>query len=168
MRFHRLLLLGLAATVLFAQTTPGRAARNLRVPGSVPAVKEFLGLSDQQVQQLVQLRRDEQAALKPIRAQIQEKAKALNEARQATSPDPATVGKLVLDMQELRKQVRTINEDYHARALALLDSAQKEKLDNLQQAARRAARSRQVVSGATALNLLLTPQPARAAAAARP
>ncbi len=134
----------------------------------VAAAKSFLGLSDQQVQQLTQLRRDEQAAVRPLREQLQAKTKELNAARQAANPNPGAIGQLVLDVQNLRKQVRAINEDYHNKALALLDSAQTEKLSNLEQAARRASTVRPVVNGATALNLLIRPLPRRGTGAALP
>ena len=129
-----------------AQAAPARAE-----------LKNFLGLTDQQFDQLVQLRRDEQAALRPIREQMAEKAKALREAMAAGSPDAAVVGQLTLDVRTLRQQVRQVNEDYHNRALGLLDDAQKAKLQTLQ----RLMRLQPAVNAATALNLLLPPQPGR-------
>jgi hypothetical protein len=171
MRIHRFIL-GLTAAVLLAQPTP--RPRAAAAPG-IPAVKNYLGLSDQQVQQLVELRREEQQLLQPIREQMREKAQALSAARQAANPDPTTVGQLTLDLQNLRKQVAAIDEAYHAKALALLESAQKEKLDELAAAARRAERGRPIVQGATLLNLLAAPEPppadagrVRPNAAARP
>jgi hypothetical protein len=122
MKIYRLLLI-LTASVLVAQAPPARRMPGAGAGQGLPAVKAFLNLSDAQVQQLIQLRRDEQQALQPI-----------------------------------RQQIRTINEDYHNRALALLDDAQKEKLQKLQQA----ARARPMARGAGALNLLLPPAPPRA------
>jgi Spy/CpxP family protein refolding chaperone len=123
------------------------------------AVKTALELTDQQVQQLVQLRQEEQKAVQPLRQQAQEKRKALQEARQATNPNPATVGQLVLDLQKIMDQIRTINETYHTKALDLLNPTQKDKLQTLQQATQRMMRARQVEMGARALNLLLPPAP---------
>ena len=128
MKIHRLLLV-LTATVLLAQAPPARRAQGARPGQGIQAVKTFLNLSDAQVQQLVQLRRDEQQALQPI-----------------------------------RQQIRTINEDYHNLALALLDDAQKEKLQKLQQA----ARARPVARGAGALNLLVPPEPPKASSTVAP
>ena len=170
MRIHGFIL-GLTAAVLLAQPTPRPRAG--AAPG-VAAVKTYLGLSDQQVQQLVELRREEQQLLQPIREQMREKAPALKAALQAANPNPTTIGQLTLDLQNLRKQVAALNEAYHAKALALLDSAQKEKLDDLVAAARNAARGRPIVQGATLLNLLAAPEPPAGAgrvlpnAAARP
>jgi len=172
MRFHRFIL-GLTATVLLAQPMPMPRPGAGAAPG-IAAVKTYLGLSDQQVQQLVELRREEEQLLQPLREQMREKAPALRAALQASNPDPTTVGQLTLDLQNLRRQVAAINEAYHTKALALLDSAQKEKLDDLVAAARRAERGRPIVRGATLLNLLAAPEPPAGAgrvlpnAAARP
>jgi Spy/CpxP family protein refolding chaperone len=153
MRFHRFLLI-LAATALLAQVPPAATAGRGRQAGAgVAAVKKALDLSDQQVQQLVQLRREEQKALQPVREQMREKRQALQTARQSASPNPTAIGQLVIDLQGLQKEVQAKNEDYHAKALALLDDAQKAKLKDLQQA----ARARPMVQGGTLLNLLLPP-----------
>jgi hypothetical protein len=142
MRFHGLLLI-LSTTVLLAQAPPPARAE----------LKSFLGLTDQQLTQLVQLRRDEQAALRPIREQMAVKAKALRDAMAAGAPDAAAVGQLTLDVRNLRQQVIQANQDYHNQALGLLDDAQKTKLQTLQ----RLMRLRPAVDAATALNLLLPP-----------
>jgi len=154
--------LGLSTAVLLAQTAPTTdAPRPAQRRAAMAATKTFLGLSDQQVQQLVQLRREERESLQPVRLQMKEKAQALRQARQSASPDPAVVGQLVLDMQNLREQVRSINAGYRTRALDLLDATQKEKVQNLQKAAERMRRTRRVVAGASALNLLERPQSLR-------
>jgi hypothetical protein len=155
MRIHRFIL-GLTAAVLMAQPTPRPGMEG--APG-IAAVKAYLGLSDQQVQQLVQLRREEQQILQPLGEQMREKAQARREALQAANPNPTAIGQLTLDLQNLRKQIADVNEAYHAKALALVDSAQKEKLDELVAAERRAARGRPIVRGATLLNLLPAPEP---------
>ena len=154
MRFHGLLLI-LSTSLLLAQTPPASVPQ----PGAQAAparaeLKSFLGLTDPQLTQLVQLRRDEQAAVRPIREQMAVKAKALRDALAAGAPDAAAVGQLTLDVRTLRQQVRQINQDYHGRALGLLDDAQKAKLQTLQQL----VRLRPAVDAATALNLLLPPQ----------
>ncbi len=155
MRFHGLLLI-LSTSFLLAQAPPARGPR----PGAPAAparaeLKSFLGLTDQQFDQLVQLRRDEQQALRPIREQMTVKTKALRDAMAAAAPDPAAVGQLTLDVRTLRQQVRETNQNYHSRALGLLDDAQKTKVQTLQ----RLMRLRPAVNAATALNLLLPPQP---------
>ncbi|MCC7174879.1 MAG: periplasmic heavy metal sensor [Bryobacterales bacterium] len=167
MRLHRLVT-GLAATVLLAQTPPG-AARSApeRAPG-IAAVKAYLRLSDQQVEQLIQLRREEQQFVQPIREQIRAKAQDLRTLMESGSPDPASVGRLVLALRDLRKQAAGAAATYHEKALAVLDSVQKEKLENLLKAADRTAGTRRAVNGARLLNLLPPPGRPRAGAAPQP
>jgi Spy/CpxP family protein refolding chaperone len=159
MRVSRFLL-GLTATVLLAQTPtpPAGAGQGLQGRPAVKALQNALGLSDTQVQQLVQLRKDEVQVLQPVRQQIRDKRQALQTARESANPNPTTVGQLVLDLQKLQDQVRSTDEDYHNRALAFLDTAQKSKLGDLQQSVQRPARARAAVMAARALNLLLPPQ----------
>jgi len=155
MRFRGLLLI-LSATVLLAQTPPARVPQpGAQAAPARAALKAFLALTDAQLEELVKLRRDEQEALRPIREQMAVKAKALREALSAGSPDAAAVGQLTLDLRTLRQQVQQMNEDYHTKALGLLDDAQKTKLQTLQ----RLMRLQPAVNAATALNLLLPPQP---------
>lgn len=156
MRFHGLLLI-LSTTVLLAQAPPPAGVRQ---PGAQAAparaaLKNFLGLTGGQIEQLVQLRRSEQEAVRPIREQMAEKAKALREALAAGSPDAALVGQLTLDLRALRQKVVATNQDYHNQALGVLDDAQKAKVQTLQ----RLMRLQPAVGAATALNLLLPPQP---------
>ena len=159
MRVSRFLL-GLTTAVLLAQTAtpPAGTGRGAQGRPAVKALQTALGLSDQQLQQLVQLRKDEQSLLLPIRQQVRDKREALQTARESANPNPTTVGQLVLDLQKLQDQVRSTNEDYHNRALAVLDAAQKGKLDNLQQSVQRPAQARPLIMAARALNLLLPPK----------
>lgn len=149
MSVHRFLL-ALSATVLLAQTT--------QLGPGVAAVKSALGLSDQQVQQLVQLRKDEQQALQPTREKMREKRQALMTERQAANPNPTAIGQLVIDIQGLQKQIQTANQASHVQALAVLDDAQKAKLKELDQTART---ERAAIRGAEMLNLLLMPAQGR-------
>ncbi len=154
MRIHRVLLV-LPAAVLLAQSPPPAPRPVAPAKPAIQPVRVALNLTDQQVQQLLQLRREQQEALRPIREQMKEKQQTLQAALKSGGSDPTTVGQLTLDMRTLREQVRKINEDYHNRAVALLDSTQRERLTQLQ----RALRLRPAVDAATTLNLLLPPAP---------
>ncbi len=153
-------LLGLAAAVLMAQTAMPQNAPRQRAQGRpvVTALQTAIGLSDQQVQQLVQLRKQEQQALQPVRQQVRDKRQALQAARQSANPDPTTVGQLVLDLQKLVAQVRSANQDYHSRALALLDAGQQGKLQDLQKSVQAGSGDRRALMAARALNLLVPPR----------
>jgi len=157
MRSIRLfLIISICAVALMAQGRPW-AGQNAPGAPALAAVKEYLGLSDSQIQQLQDLRKQQIEETQSIRQQIREKNQELVTLRRQTNPDPTRVGQLVLELQRLREQLRNINQNYHERALALLDSSQKAKLDELTKQATRMNRVRAVVNGATALNLLLPP-----------
>ncbi len=162
MRMLKVLAALTTAVVLFGQT-PVRPRAVAPAGRAQTALKTALGLGDQQISQLIQLRKDERQALQPIRQQMQAAARALRDAMAAANPDPAAVGKLTLQARGLREQVQQSNKSYHDRALALLDATQKAKLDNLQQALTGSAKAQAAIRAATALNLLESPAPGRGA-----
>jgi Spy/CpxP family protein refolding chaperone len=118
-------------------------------------IKAYLNLEQAQVDQLVQLRKDERDEMKAVFEKIAEKRTALREALQSTSPDASTLGNLMIEIQNLRKQIRETNENYHTKALAVLKEEQKTKLAELEAA----AKLRPVIGQAHGLNLLLPPAP---------
>lgn len=160
MKLRILLLTALSAFVLLAQTTqPPRPGAGGPAPG-MEAIKKALDLTDQQVQQLTQLRRQEAEVLQPIRQQIREKSQALREAMANPNPDPALVGNLTLELRNLRQQVQQINQEYHQKALAVLTSEQQTRVENMAKASRRMAQMGPALRGATLLNLIPPPPPA--------
>jgi Spy/CpxP family protein refolding chaperone len=170
MRIHRLLLILVTATLL-AQAAPQarqRGQQGAQPRPAVAALQAALGLTGQQVEQLAQLRREMAEALRPVREQMQQKAQELKQATGAANPDPALIGKLTLEVRSLRQRVRQIQEDYRNRALSLLTAEQREKLQNLQQNAQRAARLAPAIAGARGLGLLAPPPPGDDAVAAEP
>ncbi|MCS6953451.1 MAG: Spy/CpxP family protein refolding chaperone [Bryobacterales bacterium] len=113
-------------------------------------LKTFLGLTDAQLTQLRDLRTQERQALRSVADQIAEKQGALRQALEAGSTDALRLGQLLVDIQNLRKQIEATNQTYRAQAVALLTADQKTKLAQLEAAAKLAPAIRQ----ATALNLL--------------
>ncbi len=102
---------------------------------SLDALKQYLNLTDQQVQQLLDLRRQEAEAVRAIREQILTKRQTLREKLQAGAP-AQEIGTLNLEIHQLHQQVLTIHEQYHQKALAILDASQQQKLAQLEEAAR--------------------------------
>lgn len=152
-----LLLTLLSAVLLFAQTQPQPAPGAGGPAPGIAALKNALDLTDQQIQQLTQLRREEAAVLQPIRQQIQEKSQALKEALASPNPDRTLVGSLTVEIRNLRQQVQETNKLYHEKALAVLTPDQKTKLDQLANVSRRAALAGPALRAATLLNLILPP-----------
>ena len=145
----RCFLMVLCASALFAQ------APATRQRPSFDAAKEALGLRDEQVTQLLELRKQQREALAPIFQQMREKRTALREALQAGSPDATAIGNLVVGTQSLRKKVQESNDNFRAQAVAVLDDQQKAKLAKLKEALAALRAIRQ----AAGLNLLEGPGP---------
>lgn len=147
-----------AATLSLAQgpMMPGRGPG----PGSaanagVDDVKAFLKLTDAQLATLRGLRRDEAESNRAVHEKIGERAQALRTAMQRVAPVASEVGQILIDMQNLRKQVADNDAKYRTQALAVLTAEQKVELAKLD-----AARQLQdEVHQATALNLLERPGP---------
>jgi Spy/CpxP family protein refolding chaperone len=164
MRISKLLLVFATAGLLLAQQAPrvragqqGAGAGQARP--AIAALKAALGLTDQQVEQLGQLRREMAEALRPLRDEMQQKAQALREAVGAANADSALVGKLTLEARNLRQQVQQLQATYRERSMALLTAEQKEKLQNIQQSAGLGP----ALAGARGLGLIGPPAPGQGA-----
>jgi Spy/CpxP family protein refolding chaperone len=119
----------------FAQP-PGGFTGIPMLPGpamNYQALKQALGLTDAQTQQLQDLQKNRQAKTQAIYQQISDKQKQLNDALASASPDAAAIGQLEIDMGNLRKQIGA-GQSVRDEALALLNDAQRAKLTDLQNA----------------------------------
>lgn len=117
------------------------------------ALKSVLGLSDAQVTQLRDLQRQRFESTRAVFEEIRTKQQALHQALESGSTDAAALGRLLLEIQALQQQVRTIGETYRTQALAILDAAQKTKLAALEEA----IKLQPAIHQAAALNLLVGP-----------
>lgn len=163
---HAMIALLLAAGTLLAQPPAGGApgmrgprgpmAKRMAAARGAEAVKESLGLTDTQVQQLRELRRQRAEAARPAMEQLRQNREAIAEAMKADNPDAARVGQLMVDGKRLRESMRGSGEEYRAKAQALLTPEQKTKLEELQKAGRRGGAARQ------AMGLGLIEPPAKA------
>jgi LTXXQ motif family protein len=140
-----LMTLALAAG-LAAQPPEGRGPGRHRFGAGAPpegearvmnytALKETLALSDDQVDKLRQLQKSQRTALAPLAKQMGEKQRALHQAMRDGST--AESGKAALaEIETLRKQMSTARAANRTQAVALLNPAQKQKLQALQDAAK--------------------------------
>jgi len=117
---------------------------------NVDALKAVLGLTDTQVQQLRDLRKEQAEAAKPIMDEIRTKRQALAEAMKAATPDSVLVGQLMVDIRKLGDSLKGLRDQREVKALALLTPDQKKKLTTLQEA----QKLMPAVAEATALGLL--------------
>lgn len=143
-----MLVVCLAAFTLAAQTSPP-------APPAPPvdAVKQALNLTDAQVTQLQQLQQSARTAAQPVVAQIRTRQQALDQAMRQTTPDPLTVGRLMVEIKGLQEQIRLNDEKFHAQAVALLTADQKTKLKTLEDA----AKLQPAIGQAVGLNLIQPP-----------
>ncbi len=139
------------AAVAFAQGPGG--------PPPAPSlndVKTYLGLSDTQIQNLQSIRTQERNAVQPLAQQIGQKQSSLDSLLQQGSTDAAALGKLLIDIQNLRKQITQAHSNFHDQAVNSLTADQKTKLKALEAA----AQLRPAIDQAAFLDLLTLQNPA--------
>jgi Spy/CpxP family protein refolding chaperone len=135
---------------------PGRFEMPMQPP-EFGALKTYLSLTDAQIQQMRQAGEEarNQAAekVKTILPQIRQKRTALKDLLAKDTSEPAAVGKVMLEIQALRKQVRQSQEAARNSQLNVLTAEQKTKLKAIEDAAALPAATRE------AIRLGLVPQP---------
>jgi Spy/CpxP family protein refolding chaperone len=146
---HRMLCMSVFAASLLAQGPGWRGSASPRTD----ALKTYLALTDAQVASLGQLRQQQAQAIKPLRQTLMEKQQAL-QTQTLAGGDAAALGQLLLDVQNLRKQISDTQTSLRSQTLGVLTTDQKTKLQSLQDA----ANLQPAIGGAMALNLLTPPQ----------
>ena len=127
---------------------PGGPGRPMQVP-DIGALKAYLNLTDAQVQQMrqagEQARKQAAEKVRTIHPQIRDKRLALRDLLAKGSNDPAAVGKLVLEIQALHKQVREGREAVRNSQLNVLTAEQKAKFKAIEDAAALPAATRAAI-----------------------
>jgi Spy/CpxP family protein refolding chaperone len=115
-------------------------AQSDQVPPEL-VLKEVLQLTDAQITALQQLEQTRQQAEEPLMKQIGTSQQALQAALQASAPDAAEVGKLVITIDALQRQFAQHQQDFGSSFLALLTDAQRSQVQQIRgiEAALRAA-----------------------------
>jgi Spy/CpxP family protein refolding chaperone len=111
------------------------------------ALKSFLNLTDSQIRQMQQARekagRDAVEKEKALRPQIGEKHNALADLMDKDNADPAAVGKAMLEIRGLERQIRAAHEAARTAELSVLTPEQKTKFKAIQDAANLPAATRE-------------------------
>ncbi|MCS7043664.1 MAG: Spy/CpxP family protein refolding chaperone [Bryobacteraceae bacterium] len=123
-------------------------------PPAPAALKEALGLTDQQMQQILDLRKQAAEANRSVVEQIRAKRQELANLMKAANPDAVKAGQLLVDIRKLEDQRRARLEEFRAKAVALLTADQKQKLADLEKALALGPAARQAVG----LGLIVPPQ----------
>jgi Spy/CpxP family protein refolding chaperone len=135
--------------------------RGMRAPRAGPQspaldeLKAYLNLTDAQIQSLQQARQQAMTGQQTVFTQVRDKHQALRDLLDKGTSDAAAVGKLMLDIRALQKQVASAMTASHTQALSFLTAEQKTKLAALEQA----AKLRTAIDQAARLGLLEAPAP---------
>jgi Spy/CpxP family protein refolding chaperone len=103
---------------------------------NITDIKAYLTLTDTQITGIQAVQKQLQTAVQNLQTQIQTKQTALDTAMAGANPDALTVGKLLVDIANLHKQVQTQAGTFRDQAINLLTAAQKTKLTALNEAAK--------------------------------
>ncbi len=118
---------------------------------SEPAeLKEILGLTDEQVQQLRDINTALAEAVQPDKEQIRTLQSQLRAELASDAPNAAVIGQLELDLRNLMDQIAATRSDYVDEARAVLTPGQVAVLASLEQALALAVPARQAMT----LNLI--------------
>jgi Spy/CpxP family protein refolding chaperone len=159
----RFTILMAAATCLFAQHQGPPMGHGHMAP-NFDAIKTYLNLTDSQTQALQNIQQQDQEATRSAMRKMRQSQAMLDNLMQKGGADPATVGKLMLDIQEAQGSVSKAHGAFNAQAVNNLTEEQKTKLKTLQDA----LQLMPAIHQAMGLQLLGPPQePSGAAAESR-
>ncbi len=111
----------------------------MQPPQDLVALKTYLNLTDAQVRQMhqagEQARRQADEKAKALEPQIREKRMALQDLLAKDTSDATAVGKLMLEIRGLEKQMRESRQAVRAGQLAVLTADQRTKFRAIEEAA---------------------------------
>ncbi len=116
-------------------------------------IKSYLGLSEAQLASLRQLNQQQRQSMQQVAQQIEQRQTSLRQQMQATSADPAAVGRTVLEMEALRKQLNTAQTNLRNASANVLSADQRAKVKVLEDA----TKLRGEIAQAAMLHLLAPP-----------
>lgn len=114
---------------------PGQDQGTLIYPGPVfTEIKQYLSLTDAQMQSLQAIQDSRDQASQNIYNQISQKNQTLYQILNSDSGSAAQLGQLLLDIHNLEKQLPLVDGPYKTQSLAVLTADQKAKLPKLSEA----------------------------------
>ena len=143
------LAMALTAASALAQTMP----RPIPPYSPYEQVKAHLSLTEAQLEGLRKVTESRRSAESAIYDQVAERQREMYGLLQQGSNDAATIGRLMVEINNLQRQLPLNNGPYRTQAMSVLTEAQKTKLPELEQALRLTAVAHQAVD----LNLLDRP-----------
>lgn len=122
-------LVSIIAITLFAAGAAIAQMAPQNPPRPRAALASYVQLTPDQIATWQQIDKDTAAAVKPLADNARELDKQVHTALQASSPDPAAVGKLVVAADAVRDQIRVLREGAKAKRVAVLTADQKVKYE---------------------------------------
>lgn len=101
----------------------------------VRVVAHFLELSEVQIEQWVGILQGLHESVRPLAETVGERQRELDAQLHSDAPDPTTVGSLLLEIRDLRRQIHGLQEQAGEDFELLLDDTQRERLDTVRRAA---------------------------------
>jgi Spy/CpxP family protein refolding chaperone len=133
MRSRRILRRLALAAALIATLAPTAAQAADRLPRCHDrrAIAKYLGLSKDQATQWRGFTRQLYETTEPLREQIEPLVSELQDLLEAAAPSPAEVGQLVIDIDDLRDEIRAARAEFVADFTAVLTPEQLAKWEAL-------------------------------------
>ena len=142
------------APKMVGSTVPATASASLPCPPPPAVVASFLALTPGQVEQMGALLTQALPTLEALGQQSAEVQQQLDLLLSQTNPDPAQIGKLVVQLHLLQLQAARVVEGFHNAFAGLLTQDQKQRLQGVT-----VASQLQPVVGAFAALYLVPPRP---------
>lgn len=158
--FSALLVMASTVTALPGQNEPTILPFPLPNPRMYQEIRQFLSLTDPQLERLQAIQRERQEAESRAWRQVAEKRQELERLLQSGSRDANRIGQLTIEIHQLERQQPQNAGPYRTQALAVLNEVQRRRLTELEAALRLQQPGWQAVS----LNLLDGPGSAMLAA----
>jgi len=116
-------------------------ANPLGQPGQAPVrpialVARFFELTPDQMEHVKAMMEIRKATIEPLSKQVAEEEKALQDLMTSSNPDAAEVGKLVLEIHQLREQIGVAQKQFLSSFEAILTTEQQNKLNAVRRAHR--------------------------------
>ena len=141
-------------TTVLALTALAAAAWSQPAQPPITELQNYLSLTDSQVQALQTIQTQLRTSTASLRQQIAQKEQTLRTDLSAGNSSAVTLGQLLLDIQTLQKQITQAQTASQTQAAAVLNAAQKTKLQTVVDASKLQPQIRQ----AEMLDLIVPPQ----------
>lgn len=111
-------------------------ASDQQIDRAVDTLQSTLSLSPSQVTSIRQLARSRRESFSTIRDQAKPKFEQLMSLLEQKNPDPAAVGRIVLDLKAIHEQARTNQMDFEKQISGILNPTQQQTVNNLRNQAK--------------------------------